>query len=71
MGIAVTLDDKLVEEAKRLTGLDGDSAAVEQVLKAALAERGGSKSMFDLIGKVRLRDDYDYKALRAGDGNPD
>jgi hypothetical protein len=25
------------------------------------------KSMFDLVGEVRLRDDYDYKAMRAGD----
>jgi hypothetical protein len=25
------------------------------------------KNMFDLVGEVRLREAYDYKAMRAGD----
>lgn len=43
----------------------------EKVLEYALRElinrRSPIQGMLDLVGKVRLRDEYDYKAMRAGD----
>ena len=73
MGINVTIDEQLVEEVKKLTGLTADSAAVEAALRQLVGEssKPSRKSMFDLVGKVQIRDGYDYKSLRAGDGNAD
>ena len=72
MGINITIDEKLVKEAKSLTGLSVDSAAVEQLLQRAIwARKRPTKDMLDLVGEVRLRDDYDYKALRGDTHDPD
>ena len=73
MGVNVTIDEKLVEEVKKLTGLSADSAAVEAALRRLVVEssKPPRKSMFDLVGKIQIRDGYDYKALRAGDDHAD
>ena len=65
MGINVTLDDKLVAEAKRITGLTGDREAIEQVLRRVGAGRDKHRSLFDLVGKVRFYEGYDPRALRS------
>jgi len=72
MDKTVEIDDALLRETRELTGEADERTAVERVLRSYVdARRGAQKSMFDLVGKVRLRDDYDHKALRVGDGDPD
>ena len=73
MGINVTIDEKLIEEIKKLTGLSTDTDAVEEALRRLVVEsnKPQRKSMFDLVGKIHVRDGYDYKALRAGDDDAD
>jgi len=69
MGINVVIDETLVAEAKRLTGLASDSAAIEEVLRRAATRSRPLDGMLELSGTNPLRDDYDHKALRRGDGN--
>ncbi len=60
----VELDDRLVEEAFRLTNV----RTKKELLNLALHELIRSKqkkNLLDLAGKIQLRDDYDYKALRS------
>ena len=67
MGVIVTIDEKLAEDARKLTGLADATAAIEQVLRDATAQkRSPLQGMLDLAGTNPLSDDYDYKALRAG-----
>jgi hypothetical protein len=66
----VKLGADLIREAMEITGAATEREAIERALESYLAqqrEKHSRKNMFDLVGKVRLRDDYDYKALRAGD----
>ena len=72
MGINVTIDEKLAERARTLTGLADATAAIEQILRDVTEpKRTPLQGMLDLVGKVKLRDDYDYKAMRAGDSDRD
>jgi hypothetical protein len=53
---------------KVATGAVSEREAVERVMKSYLAQYRkprARKNMFDLVGVVRLRDDYDDKGLRA------
>ena len=68
---SLNLDDKLVKAAQEATGETDERTAVETVLRGALVPEQPVKSMFNLIGRVNIRDDYDYKAMRAGDAVPD
>ena len=65
--INIGVDEVLLEQAARLLGESDHAKLVERALIEMIRNRSGAKSMFDLTGKVMLRDDYDYKALRAGD----
>ena len=67
MDKTIEIADDLVKFAQEITGETDERAAVEKVLRGALAQKSQTKSMFDLVGKINIRDDYDYKALRAGD----
>lgn len=71
MDKTIEIDDALVSAAQEATGEADERVAVEKVLRAALPVKPPIKSMFDLIGKITIREDYDYKALRAGDGHLD
>jgi Arc/MetJ family transcription regulator len=66
MGIKVLVDEKLVEEAQKLTGLSDPQAAIEQIVRRATGTKTALQGMLELAGTNPLRDDYDYKALRAG-----
>jgi Arc/MetJ family transcription regulator len=71
MDKTIEIDDALVKAAQELTGEADARAAVEKVLRnAAATDRRPIDGMLDLVGKVRLRDDYDYKAMRADDHDP-
>ena len=59
----IVLDDDLVEEAFRLTGLQTKRELVEEALRTLVQVRR-RRSLLALRGKVRLAEDYDYKRLR-------
>lgn len=72
MDKTIELDDDLIKAAQEATGETDERAAVEGVLRNALPKsKAPYKSMFDLIGKIDIREDYDYKAMRAGDATSD
>lgn len=59
----IVLDDDLIEEAARLSGIRTKKALVHEALKAFVAAKK-RKSLLDLAGKIELAPGYDYKALR-------
>ena len=69
MSKTVEINDELIKEAMEITGVASEREAIERVVESYVAQHRKPrvrKSMFDLVGEVRLRDDYDHKALRAG-----
>ena len=60
----IELDDALVEEAFRLTNVRTKKDLLNLALQELIHSRK-KKNLLDLAGKVQLRDDYDYKALRS------
>ena len=66
MGKTVEIEDILVAEVMEVTGAASEREAIERILAAYVAQHRTRKNMFDLVGEVRLRDDYDYKAMRTG-----
>ena len=70
MNKRIEINDALIKEAMEVTGATSEQEAIERAVEAYVAghrRHRPRKSMFDLVGVVRLRDDYDYKAMRAGD----
>jgi Arc/MetJ family transcription regulator len=59
----IMLNDALVAEAQRLTGISTKRALVDEALRALIASRK-RKSLLELEGKIRFADGYDYKASR-------
>ncbi|TMJ77681.1 MAG: hypothetical protein E6G91_01680 [Alphaproteobacteria bacterium] len=69
MGKTVEIEDIPVAEVMETTGAASEREAIERILAAYVAQHRTAstrENMFDLVGEVRLRDDYDYKAMRAG-----
>ena len=70
MDKVIEIKDDLVREAMAITRAATEREAIERAVESYVAQhrkRRPGKNMFDLVGKVRLRDDYNYNALRAGD----
>ena len=64
----IVLDDELVQEAFSLTGVRTKRELVRLALEE-LIRRHRKRDLTELAGKIRLRDDFDHKALRrARDG---
>ncbi len=62
----LALDDRLIEEARRI----GHHATKKEAVTAALDEyirRRKQLRILDLFGTVEYRQDYDYKANRRRD----
>jgi len=59
----IVLDDDLIREAQRLTGIRTKRALVEEALKVLITTRK-RKSLLEIEGKIRFFDGYDHKALR-------
>lgn len=59
----IVLDDELVEEAFALTGANTKKELVHLALEELVRSRK-KKDLTELAGRIRLRDDYDHKALR-------
>jgi Arc/MetJ family transcription regulator len=60
----IVLDDDLLSEAIRVTGIKTKKDVVHEALRLLVATRT-RKSLLDLDGKIELAPGYDYKALRA------
>lgn len=59
----IELDETLVKEASRLTGIKTKRALVDEALRVLIRVRK-RRSLLELQGKIRFRDDYDHKARR-------
>ena len=63
MRTTININENLMNKAMLVSGVK----TKEEIIHAALAEfvqRRGQKNLLDLVGKVKLADGYDYKALR-------
>ena len=59
----IELDDSLVEEARRLTGITTKRRLVEEALRVLINSRR-RRSLLELQGEVAFADGYDYRELR-------
>lgn len=65
MGINVTIDEKLVDEAKLATGLTDGQAAIEMIVRRVLTGRRKHQALLDLAGQIQFYDGYDPRAIRS------
>jgi Arc/MetJ family transcription regulator len=59
----IDLDEQLIKEAARLTGISTKKALVHEGLRALIKQKK-RQSLLDLEGRIRFAAGYDYKALR-------
>jgi len=71
MSVEIRIDERLVEEAAKLAREQDREKLAEKVFRDFIERQSPIRGMLDLVGKVRLRDDYDYKTLRAGRNDRD
>ncbi|MBT9148069.1 MAG: hypothetical protein DDT32_01838 [Syntrophomonadaceae bacterium] len=61
----IVIDDKLMEQAMRVSGFSTKKDVVERAL-LEFVQRHTRKDLTELQGKIQFADNYDYKALRKG-----
>ncbi len=61
----IVLDDDLVAEAFRYSTAKTKRELIHQALREYV-EQHRRKNILELVGKVRIADDYDHKSLREG-----
>ena len=61
----VELDDRLVDEALRLSRAKTKKAVIHEALKEFIENRK-RHNLLDLAGKIKFADHYDYKTMRKG-----
>ena len=66
----IVLDDELVQQGLALTGMRTKRELVHLAL-SELVRRRRRKDLLGLGGKVKLRPDFDHKAMRRVRGDPD
>jgi Arc/MetJ family transcription regulator len=59
----VVIDDDLINEAIKLSGVKTKKDVISFALREFVAARKRA-NLLDLEGKIEFQDDYDYKALR-------
>ena len=59
----VVLDDELVAEAVRLSGIQKEEELLHEALRVFI-ESKRRKSLLDLAGRIQFAPGYDHKALR-------
>jgi len=59
----IVLDDGLVAEAMKLSRAKTKRELVDRALRE-FVQRHHQRKLLDLVGKVSIDPDYDYKALR-------
>ncbi len=62
----IVLDDDLLAEAIRVTGIKTKKDVVHEALRLLITTRK-RKNLLDLEGKIEFAPGYDHKALRAGE----
>ncbi|MEA2563484.1 MAG: hypothetical protein QOH06_4988 [Acidobacteriota bacterium] len=60
----IVLDDALVAEAARLSGINTKKELVHEALRVFIATKK-RKNLLDLRGKIEFTPGYDHKALRS------
>ncbi len=66
----IVLDDELVREAVRLTGIATKRELVDVALRELIRDRR-KKDLFELTGKVEFAAGYDHKQARVLRSDPD
>lgn len=61
----VMLDDDLINEAIKLTGVKTKKDVISFALQELVTARK-RRNLLDLEGKISFREDYDHKAMRKG-----
>jgi Arc/MetJ family transcription regulator len=61
----IVIDDNIMQEAMRVSGLTTKKDVVDRAL-LEFVERRTRKDLTEIRGKIRFADDYDYKAMRKG-----
>lgn len=59
----IVLDDELIQEAIKLTGISTKRELVDTALRELVKNRK-KKNLFDLAGKIEFADDFNHKHLR-------
>ncbi len=59
----IDLDDDIVAEAMRVSGITDLDELIGEALQALIAQ-GGRRSLLDLQGEIEFAPGYDYKRLR-------
>ncbi|TSA37161.1 MAG: type II toxin-antitoxin system VapB family antitoxin [Methylococcaceae bacterium] len=69
MQTTITINDKLLEEAIKLANTDNQSQLIEMALSEFIKNHAPTTKhdVRDLVGKVNIDPDYDYKKLRIGE----
>ena len=62
----VVLDDDLINEAIKLSGVKTKKDVISFALQEFVATRKRG-NLLDLEGQIEFQDDYNYKALREND----
>jgi len=60
----IVLDDDLIAEAIRLSGIKTKKDLVNEALRVFISTKK-RKNLLDLRGQIQFAPDYDYKALRT------
>jgi Arc/MetJ family transcription regulator len=63
MNIEIEIDDDLIAEAMRVSGITDLEELIRETLRA-LVGRKRRKSLLDLEGRIQFAPGYDYKSLR-------
>lgn len=62
----IVLDDDLLAEAARLSGIKTKKELVHEALRVFIASKK-RRNLLDLRGRIEFAPDYDHKALRSQD----
>jgi len=63
MRISIVVDDELIAEASRVTGIKTKKDLIQEALRVLIAKHK-RRNLLDLKDKIELASGYDYKALR-------
>lgn len=69
MQTTITIDDALIEQAAKLANTQDQSQLIELALSEFIEHHRLPKKrdLRDLVGKVSIAPDYDYKKMRIGE----
>lgn len=69
MQTTITIDDNLLQEAAKLANTDNQSQLIELALSEFIQRHQPTKQrdVRDIVGKVSIDPDYDYKKMRTGE----